>query len=425
MRHATGYRFVLIVMSMILALSLTSCNAQIQLLKEYGEKLFPGSSQTEEDETATEDGSADEPVDKTSDETLAENEVKTADETADEPAPVGYSKEAEESLDFLRGGLYESALAGVTYLGYREAGDTTPLADWLTESSYGQPDLFPFLLEVPPEQIIGGESGHLFCIVPRDDSINLVIDHVTWQSTQYEINAVSDAVLYEKQSAEPVLLFVHYKNEKDIGYQQPDVWVKLLVDDVADSVHWYPEIDEYDYVVGPVDEDGPVLMEFGFVTGLDYPADWEDSESWESAENWDLSEEYGYAAPTDMGLADTSWYCGGEWMMDLHGNDRTPGYSGSVELYDHIYDGIEDETWDETWDDPAYSGIWRMEGDCLRLELTDRSGNSFSGSFPVLIDLSGENLSIYQDYETLVCPPFFEEGITSMNLIPSYYYYSE
>ena len=43
-----------------------------------------------------------------------------------------------------------------------------------------------------------------------------------------------------------------------------------------------------------------------------------------------------------------------------------------------------------------------------------------SGSFPVLIDPSGESLHIQQDRETGVCPPFFGEGMTCMELIRAY-----
>ena len=68
----------------------------------------------------------------------------------------------------------------------------------------------------------------------------------------------------------------------------------------------------------------------------------------------------------------------------------------------------------------SYSGIWRMEGDCLHLDLSDGAGTRMSGSFPVLIDPSGESLHIQQDRETGVCPPFFGEGMTCMDLIRAY-----
>lgn len=57
-----------------------------------------------------------------------------------------------------------------------------------------------------------------------------------------------------------------------------------------------------------------------------------------------------------------------------------------------------------------------MEDDCLRLELSDGAGNSVNGSCPVLIDPSGDYLHIQQGRDTHICPPFFNEGVTAMEL---------
>ena len=38
----------------------------------------------------------------------------------------------------------------------------------------------------------------------------------------------------------------------------------------------------------------------------------------------------------------------------------------------------------------VYSGVWRMEDDCLRLDLSASVGTSLSGSFQSLISPSGE-----------------------------------
>ena len=98
--------------------------------------------------------------------------------------------------------------------------------------------------------------------------------------------------------------------------------------------------------------------------------------------------------------------------MEFGWGDSDPDYSGRIDLYHQPEDGQEYAY--------SYSGIWRMEGDCLHLDLSDGAGTRMSGSFPVLIDPSGESLHIQQDRETGVCPPFFGEGMTCMDLIRAY-----
>lgn len=148
-----------------------------------------------------------------------------------------------------------------------------------------------------------------------------------------------------------------------VNYEQwrdePDTEIVLVTNDGVE-VKWLPLTDEYGIPIVPTGEDYiPMLMDFGiwgYVTGLDY--------------------------------------------------------SGRIDLYHQPEDGQEYVY--------SYSGIWRMEGDCLYLDLSDGAGTRMSGSFPVLIDPSGESLHIQQDRETGVCPPFFGEGMTCMDLIRAY-----
>lgn len=68
----------------------------------------------------------------------------------------------------------------------------------------------------------------------------------------------------------------------------------------------------------------------------------------------------------------------------------------------------------------AYSGAWRMENDCLRLELSAGVGTSLSGSFPVYIDLSGEHLMLHWDGAAHAGLPFFADDANYMELTLSY-----
>ena len=77
-----------------------------------------------------------------------------------------------------------------------------------------------------------------------------------------------------------------------------------------------------------------------------------------------------------MGLADTDWVCD-DWLMSLHYGDCDPDYAGIAELYHRFEDNTELTR--------VFSGVWRMEDDCLRLDLSAGVGSSLSGSFPILI----------------------------------------
>ena len=63
-----------------------------------------------------------------------------------------------------------------------------------------------------------------------------------------------------------------------------------------------------------------MLMDFGtwgYVTGLDYPEDWEPS-----GDDW-------WLPPTDWGLAYTNWTCE-HWYMEFGWGDSNPDYSGTA-----------------------------------------------------------------------------------------------
>lgn len=299
---------------------------------------------------------------------------------------------AEESLNLLHDAMAcDDQYAGaVAYLGHREQEDSTPLSDWLAENCAGLVEAMPFLLHIPAERILGAGWGDLFCIVPRDEITSLAVNHVTWESLGNGVWPVPGEVLYREECAQPVLIFVNYEQWRD----EPDTEIVLVANDGVE-VKWLPLTDEYGIPIVPTGEnDIPMLMDFGiwgYVTGLDYPEDW--------------------LPPTDWGLAYTNWICE-RWYMEFGWGDSDPDYSGRIDLYHQPEDGQEYAY--------SYSGIWRMEGDCLYLDLSDGAGTRMSGRFPVLIDPSGEALHIQQDRETGVCPPFFGEGMTCMDLIRTY-----
>lgn len=152
----------------------------------------------------------------------------------------------------------------------------------------------------------------------------------------------------------------------------------------------------------------PLVMDFtlfGDVTGLDY---WGDPDSWEpTGDDW-------WVPPTEEGLADTCWVCDG-WSLNLLGGGGDPNCAGIAELYCQFEDGQEYQL--------LYSGVWRMVDDCLQLIVSTGAGNlpsDASGVFPVLIDPSGDYLHIQQDRDNGMRPPFFDNDMSSMELIRSY-----
>lgn len=306
--------------------------------------------------------------------------------------PKAGSEKAEAALVLLRACMAEDdQLAGaVAYLGQRDPNDRSSMTDWLLENSGGLVSKLPFLLEIPPERVLGGESGKLYCIVPRDESTSLAVNHVTWESQGNGVWPVADEVLYREEYAQPVLVFVNYEEWPD----EPDTEVNLVTNNGLE-VKWYPLTDASGCPVVPTGVDyEPLLLDFssfGDVTGLDYEGNM-------------------WAPPTDIGLADTIWVCD-DWLMDLHYGNCDPDYAGIAELYHRFEDNTELTR--------VFSGVWRMEDDCLRLELSAGVGSSLSGSFPILISPSGEEMH-FQRSRSGEGIPFLPNDMDSIELTLSY-----
>lgn len=311
---------------------------------------------------------------------------------AEQQTPV--DAEAQAALAQLRQYMEDTAqAAAVAYLGYRDAAERSgALTDWLWTNVPGLMETMAFLQSIPSDRVLNGDYGDLYCIVPRDEHTSLAVNHVVWRSNERGVWPEADEVLYRSEYAEPLLLFVRWEEFQD----EPDVEVVIVPDD-GTGVNWCPirDLENGGYIEIPTGVDyEPLLLDFssfGDVTGLDY------------ADNL-------WAPPTELGLADSIWNCG-SWMLELYSGGE-PDSAGAAALSCQQEDG------------QAYqlicSGVWRMENDCLRLELTAQDGASVSGSFPVYIDLSGEHLILHRDGETHVGLPFFDDNANYMELMLSY-----
>ena len=153
MKHLFLRRFLPALLCLVLALSLTACGGGTEPPETEG-----GSSMTG---------------------TLSGGKGNVS-EPKDDPG----DPEKAAGLVLLRACMAEDdQLAGaVAYLGQREPNDRSSMTDWLLENSGGLVSELPFLLEIPAERVLGGESGKLYCIVPRDESTSLAVNHVTWES---------------------------------------------------------------------------------------------------------------------------------------------------------------------------------------------------------------------------------------------------
>lgn len=331
------------------------------------------------------------------DNTKAETNLpeKDSGEKADPDGEAVTDEAAQAALDLLRACMEGTRqAAAVAYLGYRDVSERSGnLTDWLWTNVPGMMEEMAFLQSIPSDRVLNGDYGDLYCIVPRDENTSLAVNHVTWRSNGRGVWPEADEVLYRSEYAQPLLLFVRWEEFQD----EPDVEV-IAVANGGVEVTWHPvrNVEDGGYIVIPTGENYETLLldfsSFGDVTGLDYGSDM-------------------WLPPTDLGLANSTWNCG-SWMLELRDGGGDPDYAGVADLSYQQEDGQEYQL--------AYSGAWRMEDDCLRLDLSAGVGTSLSGSFPVLIDLSGEHLVIQRDRNTYAGLPFFYDGEASVQLTLSY-----
>ena len=309
--------------------------------------------------------------------------------------PEAGSEKAEAALALLRKSMAgnEQLAGAVAYLGHREQGDTVPLTSWLRKNCSGLTEKLPFLTEIPEERTLGAGYGDLYCIVPRDESTSLAVNRVIWRSLGNGVQPVADKVLYREEYAQPVLVFVNYEQWPD----EPDTEINLVTGSGLE-LSWYPMIDEHGCPIVPIGEYGaPVLMDFavfGYTTGLDYPEGMEPE-----GDGW-------WLPPTNLGLADTVWACD-DWLLELSYGNCDPDYAGIAKLHCR-FEGNAGHTL-------LYHGVWRMEDDCLRLELSAGVGTSLSGSFPILISPSGDEL-YFQRSRSGEGMPFLTDDMDSAGL---------
>ena len=174
---------------------------------------------------------------------------KPSGETDIAPVQAEFSREAEQSLIWLRDRIdFPQTMFGAAYLGYVEE-DLG--GDWLSAADQAMPEAYPFLAEIDKNHIIGS-AGHLYCIVPVDENASVAINRMQWneKTNTYE----NTEVCYRSESGEPVLLFA---NLDGVAYEcDTQVWI---TDSSGNSCQWWPSLDGMSYLVPCTSEAGDYL----------------------------------------------------------------------------------------------------------------------------------------------------------------------
>ena len=140
-------------------------------------------------------------------------------DTPDSPAP----SEAEQSLADLRETIRAAgAVLGCAYLGSTNGETDTDLtallegADCLTA--------YPFLREIPAEQVVAPGGWEIYCIVPADEDVSITVNEFGWPSWDAE-GPVAGEILWESGSGTPLCIAA---NVSDI---MPDTQITVTAAD--------------------------------------------------------------------------------------------------------------------------------------------------------------------------------------------------
>lgn len=165
-------------------------------------------------------------------------------DTPDPPAP----SEAEQSLADLRETIRAAgAVLGCAYLGSTNGETDTDLtalldgADCLTA--------YPFLREIPTEQVVAPGGWDIYCIVPADEDVSITVNEFGWPSWDAE-GPVAGEVLWESGSGTPLCIAA---NVSDI---MPDTQITVTAAD-GTAVIYQPFLSLRDGSLA-VPEDGTV-----------------------------------------------------------------------------------------------------------------------------------------------------------------------
>ena len=293
----------------------------------------------------------------------------------------------DDSLDLLRQELDERqqderfAVAYIGDIDGKLSDLAVPLRDWINDTAPGLCAQYTFVRNIPQERVVG-DSGSLFCVVPRDPNATVAVNRVRWNEAKGGYETLE--VLYRSESGDPILLFV----SNDLGTVPTDTTELLLTDSHPDTLSWYPIPGivalPYDY-----ENDRKLAYDFTF-----YSQEGNDG----------FGSDIGWTCPTGSQLTQEVWAWDGNTdkpalaTLELHANSSQEGDWGTATF-----------TWwyesDFVTPEEVYTGDWGLTGNgeysgVIMLDLTRTGGKRYQ---------PGETERIIHDGFIVQVPMAFED----------------
>ena len=294
----------------------------------------------------------------------------------------------DDSLDLLRQELDErqqDERFAVAYIGDIDGSLSdlaVPLRDWINDKAPGLCAQYTFVRNIPQERVVG-DSGSLFCVVPRDPNATVAVNRARWDEAKGGYETLD--VLYRSESGDPILLYAC----ADMGESPyPDTEV-IVTDSTGKTVTWYPI---YGITALPYDYEYDLPLGYSFtVCDEDYGGD--------------MIEESMWTAPTAEQLVRYVWTWQGDLAeqpamatLELHANSSQEDYWGAATF-----------TWwyesDFVTPEEIYTGDWGLTANgeysgVIMLDLTRTGGKRYT---------PGETERIIHDSFIVQVPMAFED----------------
>lgn len=293
----------------------------------------------------------------------------------------------DDSLDLLRQELDERqqderfAVAYIGDIDGKLSDLAVPLWEWINDTAPGLCAQYTFVRNIPQERVVG-DSGSLFCVVPRDPNATVAVNRVRWNEAKGGYETLE--VLYRSESGDPILLLV----SNDLGTVPTDTTELLLTDSHPDTLSWYPIPGivalPYDY-----ENDRKLAYDFTF-----YSQEGNDG----------FGSDIGWTCPTGSQLTQEVWAWQGNTdkpalaTLELHANSSQEGDWGTATF-----------TWwyesDFVTPEEVYTGDWGLTGNgeysgVIMLDLTRTGGKRYT---------PGETERIIHDGFVVQVPMAFED----------------
>lgn len=323
-------------------------------------------------------------------------ETPSTSASISEAPAFAFSERAQAALDHLCTQGRQEYMAAA-FLGQREQGDTRSLSAWLHDTNPSLASIWPFLEQIPEEDILG-ECGNLYCVIPLAESACVTVKGVEWETLGNGLQPHYSEPLYYGEVGKPFLMYIR---NYELWTYEPDLTIEYVWENGFVAT-WSPE-HEGSAIFRPVENGQECVIDFAllydvgdipyFHDGLEGDAQW--------------------LSPTDLGLGNTTWCSDNGWVMQFGYAETAEGHSGGMVLYEPMLEG------DNIVLSRCCHGVWWMEDGSVYIDAYNDWGDMVGGLFPVLISPSGEQLVMMQSDDGSVLP-FFRPGQTTTTLTLSY-----